>query len=114
MAEETYIENNPDAARTIDGLRDTGYDFNSACADIIDNSVSAGADKILIRIISDTEVIAEPAPNLIPAEVLKENGALVQGISDKFAEMKNNILAALGPMALLTAAIGFVTKIFTT
>ena len=38
MAEETYIENNPDAARTIDGLRDTGYDFNSACADIIDNS----------------------------------------------------------------------------
>ena len=45
---------------------------------------------------------------------LKENGALVQGISDKFAEMKNNILAALGPMALLTAAIGFVTKIFTT
>ena len=26
---------------------------------------------------------------------LKENGALVQGISDKFAEMKNNILADL-------------------
>jgi len=42
--------NNPDPARLIHGLRDTGYDFYTACADIIDNSISANADNIKIKI----------------------------------------------------------------
>lgn len=36
----------PDAARVIEGLRDTGYDFNTAVADVVDNSVAAEATKI--------------------------------------------------------------------
>lgn len=42
--------NDPDPARLIHGLRDTGYDFYTAAADIIDNSIAAGADNINIRI----------------------------------------------------------------
>ena len=33
----------PDPARVMEGLRDTGYDFNTAVADIIDNSIAANA-----------------------------------------------------------------------
>ena len=44
------IELPPDAARTIEGLRDTGYEFLTAIADIVDNSIEAGASKIDIRV----------------------------------------------------------------
>lgn len=43
----------PNPARLIEGLRDTGYDFNTALADIIDNSVDAGATVIDVRIEMD-------------------------------------------------------------
>jgi hypothetical protein len=42
--------NEPDASRLIFGLRDTGYNFRTASADIIDNSISANADEIHVRI----------------------------------------------------------------
>ena len=42
--------NDPDPARLIHGLRDTGYDFYTAAADIIDNSIAAEADNINIRV----------------------------------------------------------------
>ena len=40
----------PDPARVMEGLRDTGYEFNTAIADIIDNSIAANADRVDIRI----------------------------------------------------------------
>lgn len=43
----------PNPGRLIEGLRDTGYDFNTALADIVDNSVDAQASKVLIRIQMD-------------------------------------------------------------
>lgn len=43
----------PDPARIIEGLRDTGYEFNTAMADVIDNSIAAGAGNIDIRIAMD-------------------------------------------------------------
>lgn len=43
----------PHATRTIEGLRDTGYEFNTAMADIIDNSIAAGATLVDIRIEMD-------------------------------------------------------------
>ena len=42
--------NQPDAPRLIYGLRDTGYNFNTAAADIIDNSIAANATEINLRI----------------------------------------------------------------
>jgi hypothetical protein len=40
----------PDPGRVINGLRDTGYNFNTAVADIIDNSIAAFATKVDINI----------------------------------------------------------------
>lgn len=40
----------PDPERTIEGLRDTGYEFNTAMADIIDNSIAAEAKLVDIKI----------------------------------------------------------------
>jgi hypothetical protein len=42
--------NLPDPSRLIHGLRDTGYDFYTAAADIIDNSIAAKATKVNILI----------------------------------------------------------------
>ncbi len=43
----------PSAARLVESLRDTGYTFTTAVADIVDNSVSADADKIEIVLQTD-------------------------------------------------------------
>jgi len=40
------LTNEPDATRLIYGLRDTGYNFNTAAADIIDNSIAAKATNV--------------------------------------------------------------------
>lgn len=42
----SYLDVPPDPERIIEGLRDTGYEFNTALADIIDNSIAAGASNI--------------------------------------------------------------------
>lgn len=44
------LVNPPDAARAIFGFRDTGYNVKTAAADIIDNSIAAGATEINISI----------------------------------------------------------------
>ena len=48
----------PDADRVAFGLRDTGYDFNTAIADIIDNSITAGATKV------DVSLSVDPKGNI--------------------------------------------------
>lgn len=40
----------PSAARMVESLRDTGYTFDTAVADITDNSVAAGATRIAINL----------------------------------------------------------------
>ena len=44
------IDISPSARRLTDSLRDVGYDFNGAIADLVDNSVSAGATHIDVDI----------------------------------------------------------------
>ena len=55
----------PNPARLIEGLRDTGYDFNTALADIVDNAVDAMATHIDIRIVleADGSVLVAVADN---------------------------------------------------
>lgn len=43
----------PDVARISEGLRDTGYDFNTAIADVIDNSIAAQASLIYVNLGAD-------------------------------------------------------------
>ncbi len=40
----------PDAARLVEGLRDTGYVFKTAVADVVDNSIAAEATEIDIQL----------------------------------------------------------------
>lgn len=47
------IEALPDPERMIEGLRDTGYKFNTAVADIIDNSIAAKATVVDLQIRMD-------------------------------------------------------------
>jgi hypothetical protein len=46
----TNLINDPNASRLIYGLRDTGYNVRTAAADIIDNSIAAGANNVSIQI----------------------------------------------------------------
>ena len=50
------IELLPDPERIVTGLRDTGYTFNTAIADIVDNSIAANASKVNITINLDPEM----------------------------------------------------------
>ena len=47
------IELLPDPSRMIEGLRDTGYRFNTAVADIVDNSIAADASVVSIDLKAD-------------------------------------------------------------
>ena len=49
------VELIPDPARTIEGLRDTGYTFETAVADLVDNSVAADATTVDIQVMLDLE-----------------------------------------------------------
>ena len=51
--EQIVVE--PDVTRIVDGLRDTGYEFKTAVADIIDNSLAADATEIDVFIALDFE-----------------------------------------------------------
>jgi Histidine kinase-, DNA gyrase B-, and HSP90-like ATPase len=50
MSTRTTASITPSAARLTDSLRDIGYDFPAAVADIVDNSISAGARRVHITI----------------------------------------------------------------
>jgi hypothetical protein len=43
----------PDAGRLVEGLRDTGYTFTTAVADVVDNSIAADATKVDISVMID-------------------------------------------------------------
>lgn len=50
MPSSTRISVAPSAARLTESLRDIGYDFPSAVADLVDNSIAAGATRVQITI----------------------------------------------------------------
>ena len=50
MPTTEILEVLPDPKRMIEGLRDTGYEFNTAIADLVDNSIAASATVISISI----------------------------------------------------------------
>ena len=50
-------ENLPDAGRLITALRQIGYSLEQAIADLVDNSINAGASTVLIRFLHDENAI---------------------------------------------------------
>lgn len=53
MSQAERLEVLPDPTRMIEGLRDTGYEFNTAIADLIDNSIAASASLVDVQIVMD-------------------------------------------------------------
>ena len=45
-----FLELQPDPLRMVEGLRDTGYQFNTAVADVVDNSIAAEAKFVDIQL----------------------------------------------------------------
>ena len=65
----------PSAARLTESLRDIGYDFPAAVADIVDNSIAAGASRVDVTIGFDGEeprvAIADDGEGMMPAGLLE-------------------------------------------
>lgn len=61
----------PQAARTIEGLRDTGYEPADALEDIIDNSIAADATRVVVRIWME--------PDGSPVVTIADNGIGMDG-----------------------------------
>ena len=53
MPNSELLTSIPDPTRTIEGLRDTGYFFETAVADLVDNSIAAQATSIYIQVLMD-------------------------------------------------------------
>lgn len=53
MSHVENIVSPPDPGRTMAGLRDTGYNFETAIADLVDNSIAAQANIVDIRVTMD-------------------------------------------------------------
>jgi hypothetical protein len=53
MSSIEEIDLPPDPERVISGLRDTGYEFETAVADIVDNSIAANATKVQLWLAAD-------------------------------------------------------------
>lgn len=105
----TTIKAIPQASRMIESLRDTGYDFNTAVADIIDNSISAKADKIDINLVlkPDNNVVLYIADNGIGMN----HEGLLNAMKYGSDEQKTvNSLSKFG-MGLKTASTAFCRKL---
>jgi hypothetical protein len=106
---EKHISVPPDVARISEGLRDTGYDFNAAVADILDNSIAAGADKIHVRLEVDF------ADSVIISVVDNGHGMTEEGLVNamKYGSSKRASAKSLGKfgMGLKTASTAFCRRL---
>ncbi len=107
--EAELIECAPDAVRVAEGLRDTGYEFNTAVADIIDNSIAAGANKIHVVMEMDPKgtvwiAIADDGQGM-------DRAGLINAL--RYGSKERSDRASLGKfgMGLKTASTAFCRKL---
>jgi hypothetical protein len=91
----------PNASQLIEGLRDTGYDFYAAIADIVDNSIDAGASKIEIRL--------EMEPDGVLALSIGDNGCGMSADELKVAMTYGAIAERKNPKRLGHFGLGLKT-----
>ena len=105
---EAY-DNPPNPERVIEGLRDTGYDFNTAIADIVDNSIAAEATQIdiLVNMDPNNEITVYIADNGIGMNLPQLINAMKYG-SDRRPDP--NSLGKFG-LGLKTASTSFCRKL---
>jgi hypothetical protein len=99
----------PDPSRLIEGLRDTGYDFNTALADIVDNSVDANATRvrIWIRMDMDGDVTVSVADN---GHGMDQNDLLNAMTYGSKGKKDKNSLGKFG-LGLKTASTAFARRL---
>jgi hypothetical protein len=75
MAAKAWYDVAPSAARLTRSLRDIGYDFHTAVADVVDNSVAAGATRVDVEIEYDGAAsrvfIADDGSGMSPTRILE-------------------------------------------
>ena len=102
--------NTPDASRLIFGLRDTGYDFPMAVADIVDNSIAANATEVSV----DVELKSDGRKFVYFAD--NGHGMDYPALKDamKYGAKERENLASLGKFGLgLKTASSSVCRAFT-
>ena len=75
----------PDPVGTIEGMRDTGYEFNTALADIVDNSVDADATEIDITIKNNW--ISKGIPPVLKTRTKPTVAGVVKSLSNVSKEL---------------------------
>src|SRR5690242_13700507 len=99
----TLVDNPPNARRTMEALREMGYDSYSSVLDLIDNSLDADAAHICVRVFEDAgDIIVEIADDGCGMDEETLSEALRLG-SDTSRESGD--LGKFG-MGLVTASIG--------
>ncbi|WP_029136591.1 ATP-binding protein [Nakamurella lactea] len=71
----SYFDIPPSAARLTGSLRDIGYDFHTAVADLVDNSIAAGASQVDVELVFDPNasyvLISDDGEGMTPAAMLE-------------------------------------------
>lgn len=108
MAKEIRVVH-PDTRRVVEGLRDTGYTFVEAVADIVDNSIAAGA--------SHVSVWTAFQPNGDPIVTISDNGCGMDaaGLENamRYGSAQRESRSSLGRfgLGLKTASTSFCKKL---
>lgn len=99
----------PDPARMIEGLRDTGYEFVTAVADIVDNSIAADATIIDIRISMDYR--GEVRVSIADNGIGMDSEGLLNAM--KYGSKRRDTPASLGKfgLGLKTASTAFCRRL---
>lgn len=104
----SFRSNPPNPQRTLSALRELGYDSYSAIADLIDNSIDAGAERIAISIIErDGDIVVEIADDGSGMDETRLDEALRLGSDTSRVE---NDLGKFG-MGLVTASISISKRV---
>jgi hypothetical protein len=104
-----FVECLPDPVRVAEGLRDTGYEFHTAIADIVDNSIAAGANFI------DVQIGMDPKGNVVVGIVDDGRGMDRDGLINAltYGSRKRDDPASLGKfgLGLKTASTAFCRRV---
>jgi hypothetical protein len=107
LAQE-YVDNPPNARRTMEALREMGYDSYASILDLIDNSIDAGASEISVSISENKgDIIIELRDNGSGMDLETLSEALRLGSE---TDRLSDDLGKFG-MGLVTASIGLSRKV---
>src|SRR5688572_22496878 len=104
----SYRSNPPNPQRTLSALRELGYDSYSAIADLIDNSIDAGAANIAVTIVDrEGDIVVQIADDGSGMDESRLDEALRLGSDTSRVE---NDLGKFG-MGLVTASISMSKRV---